>query len=156
MILSTETEVTSMGEKPRRIGFPTWANVIRADRKQAKTLLDENSHGPFSKSAPSIHLVQIVTVEQIALERFNHRADLPFGSVFIIQKVLDTIPADRTVKLASLPLVEELTMLLTYIFLVFFAVFDFHFAPPFAVMICDVQSPEKMLCYFQYIFEITN
>jgi hypothetical protein len=70
--------------------------------------------------------VQVLPPKQVAFERLDDCVDLPFGAVLIFQEILDAVPACRTVELTTMAFIKEFTVLLAHIFLMLFAIFDFH------------------------------
>jgi hypothetical protein len=71
-------------------------------------------------------LIEIIPVQQTALEGLDNSIYFPLGSVFVLEKVLYAGPTRSAVKFTALSLVKELTMLLTHIFLVFLAISNLH------------------------------
>jgi len=71
-------------------------------------------------------LIEIVAIKKIAFERLDYCVDLPFGSIFVGEKVLDTVPVHRVVELAALTFVEKFTVLLAHVLFILSAVFDLH------------------------------
>jgi hypothetical protein len=81
----------------------------------------------FALGSPlSGHLVQGFTIQQITLERLDYFINLPFWAIDVLHQVLDAVPAARTVKLAILTFIKELTVLLADVLLVLAAMPDLH------------------------------
>jgi hypothetical protein len=90
----------------------------------------KSERGPF-QSPPPVHLLQVVTTQQIAFERFNDGVDVPLGAIVVAHQFLDAVPLRRVVIFAVLAVIKKFTVLLTDVFVVFAAVLDFHFFSPF-------------------------
>lgn len=86
-----------------------------------------------SRSPPKalllVQKVQVSPIQQVAFEGLDDGVDFPFGPPLVLQQIADTVPAPGAEKLARLTLVEELAVLLTHIFFIFLAIFDFHDLP---------------------------
>jgi hypothetical protein len=93
-------------------------------------------------------VVQYLSTKQIAFERLNHLGHSPFRSIDIPQQLLDAVPAAGTVEIASVAFIKKFTVLLAHVFLVFFAVLDFHPLPsPISRPECLAASPKKTSRY---------
>jgi hypothetical protein len=98
-----------------------------------------------SRSSPASKLIEILPVQQIALEGFDHLIDFPFGAVVISHQLFDAVPIHGAVKFAVFPLVKEFTVLLADILFVFSAIFNFHL--PF-LLVC---APTIMISNINFL-----
>jgi hypothetical protein len=71
-----------------------------------------------------------LTVHQVAFERLNDGVHFPLWPLLVMGEVFDAVPLGWAVVLATVALIEKLTMLLTDVFAVPPAIFDLHWFPP--------------------------
>jgi hypothetical protein len=71
-----------------------------------------------------------LTIQKIALERFDHLVHFPLRTIDILEQLLDAVPMASTVELAIHAFVEELTVLLTNVLLILLTMSDLHWPLP--------------------------
>jgi hypothetical protein len=104
----------------------------------------------LSETALPVHLIHVLPIQQVALERLDNRIHFPLRTVLVHEKLLDAAPSHCAVELTVIAFVEELTMLLAHILFVFLAVSDFHFAPPFPRQYVFQWHQESFILYNKF------
>jgi hypothetical protein len=97
-------------------------------------------NAPSPGTAPQVHFVQVLAVQQAALEGLDHFAHFPLGSIHVLEQFLDTVPLRGAVEFALGPLVEKFAVLGAHVLLIFSAILDFHRTPPFSNRLSPNQS----------------
>jgi hypothetical protein len=101
-------------------------------QRGGRSTLEASSRHPSPEPALPIQSIKVLSVHQVTVEWLDDGTHIPLRPVFIMQKILDAVPLRRAVVVATVPLVEKLTMLLAYIFVVSTAIFDLHLPLPLA------------------------
>jgi hypothetical protein len=71
--------------------------------------------------------IEVLSVHQVALERFDDGVHFTLRPAFIQRQLLDAIPLCGAIVCTTMSFIEELAMLLAHILAISSAKFDFHF-----------------------------
>jgi hypothetical protein len=115
---------------PNKEPLPSvWSRLEYAQRAHNRMCRTLDSRSCRSHPIPMLPSqgIEVLSVHQVALERFDDGIHFTLRTAFIQRQFLDAIPLCRAIVIAAMSFIEELTMLLAHILAVSAAILDLHF-----------------------------